>query len=76
MISGEISGTPRTFLQAISESRFNYAAAFVADFASIWLFGYLGVREPFTWPSAALVWFVGFALFSLAESSRGARHPH
>ena len=67
MLSGENSGTPRSFLQTISESRFNYAAAFVADFTSIWLFGYLGVREPFALPSAALVWLVGFALFSLAE---------
>ena len=67
MTSGEISGTPRTFLQTVSESRFNYAAAFVADFASIWLFAYLGVREQFSWFLAALVWFIGFLLFSLAE---------
>lgn len=69
MTSDDTPVAPPTFLQAISESRFNYAAAFVADFSSIWLFGYLGVREPFAWSSAALLWLVGFALFSLAEYS-------
>ncbi len=69
MTSGEMPGNPRSFLQAISESRVNYAAAFVMDFVCIWLFGYLGVREPFRWPSAAVSWFIGFLLFSLAEYS-------
>ncbi len=69
MISGDLPGSPRTFLQTVSESRLNYAAAFVADFTSIWIFGYLGMRELFSWRSAAVVWSIGFALFSLAEYS-------
>lgn len=69
MTSAHGSSVPRTFLQAVSESRFNYGAAYVVDLTCAVLFGYLGVREHASWPWAALSWIIGAMLFSLAEYS-------
>ncbi len=53
----------------ISESRANYIASYVTDFACPFVFAYLGYLHGATWLSAALSILFGLAVFTLIEYS-------
>ncbi len=74
--SSNVTTFPGTILSAsssaiarISESRANYIASYITDFACPFLFGYLGVRRGATWPSAVLSILFGLIVFTLIEYS-------
>jgi sterol desaturase/sphingolipid hydroxylase (fatty acid hydroxylase superfamily) len=59
----------RDLAQAISKSRANYWASYVADFMCPFLFAHLGMRHGWKWPSTILSLLSGVAVFSLIEYS-------
>ena len=66
---GNIGSITRRVAQVVSESRLNYWASYVTDFTCLLLFGYLGTRHHWNWPSAIFSFLSGWTVFSLIEYS-------
>ena len=68
-VAGQVGYDARSLLSTISQSRFNYWAAYVVDFSCILLFGYLGLRHHPGWASDVVNFAFGVTVFTLIEYS-------